>query len=112
MKNNKIFMGFCLLLILTCLTFVICPLSVFAVRNDGNTEVIAHIETTPTEITQPVTDDTSSCVFYDENNVATGDRINISVIISFILLIISVLTIYVCNKINRQYGSNDCNYYN
>ena len=97
MKNNKGFRVVCLLF-LGYLIFVISSVSVFAIQNDGSTEVIAHIETLPTEATQPVTDSTNSSVTYDESTVSTGDIISGCAIISFALFVLSILIIFRYNE--------------
>lgn len=77
-------------------------LTVFAVRSDGSTEVIAHIEATTAEATQTVTNDNSIPVTYDETNISTGHIISGCIVIALLLLLISMLIIYLCAVKNRQ----------
>ncbi|MGN0558079.1 MAG: hypothetical protein ACI4IS_01345 [Acutalibacteraceae bacterium] len=76
-------------------------LTAVAVQLDGSMEVIAHIETAPDETSQPATDSGSTAV-PDEGNVLTGEAISACVVISLLLLEISVLVIYICNKNDKS----------
>lgn len=102
MKWIKIHKYLCLLFVAICSILFTTSLTAFAVRNEGNMEVIAHIETAPDETTQPVTDSTQSYIEQDESNISTGETVSACVVISLLLFIISVLVIYFCRKNDRS----------
>lgn len=77
-------------------------MTAFAAHTDGNTEVVAHIENGTIETTQTYTDNTNASVTDDENNISTGDMIFVSAAISFILLLISLFALILCNKYNAH----------
>lgn len=77
-------------------------MTAFAAHTDGNTEVVAHIENGTIETTQTVTDNANASVTDDENNISTGDMIFVSAAISFILLLISLFALILCNKYNAH----------
>lgn len=93
-----------MLFVTVCSILFMTSLTAFAAHTDGTTKVIAHIETSPTETTQPVTDDSSSSVSNNDGGILTGDIIFVSVIISCILLLVSGLVILLCNKNHRRIG--------
>ncbi len=102
MKRIKIIEAFCLLFIAVCLIVFMTSMTAFAAHTDGNTEVVAHIETCTIETTQAVTDNANASVMDDENNISTGDMIFVSAAISFILLLISLFALILCNKYNAH----------
>ena len=102
MKWIKIHKYLCLLFVAICSILFTTSLTAFAVRNEGNMEVIAHIETAPDETTQPVTDSTQGYIGQDESNISTGETVSACVVISLLLFIISVLVIYFCRKNDRS----------
>lgn len=102
MKRIKIIKAFCLLFIAVCLIVFMTSMTAFAAHTDGNTEVVAHIETCTIETTQAVTDNANASVMDDENNISTGDMIFVSAAISFILLLISLFVLIICNKYNAH----------
>lgn len=102
MKRIKIIKAFCLLFIAVCLIVFMTSMTAFAAHTDGNTEVVAHIETCTIETTQAVTDNANASVTDDENNISTGDMIFVSAAISFILLLISLFVLILCNKCNAH----------
>lgn len=102
MKRIKIIKAFCLLFIAVCLIVFMTSMTAFAAHTDGNTEVVAHIETCTIETTQAVTDNANASVMDDENNISTGDMILVSAAISFILLLISLFALILCNKYNAH----------
>lgn len=102
MKRIKIIKAFCLLFIAVCLIVFMTSMTAFAAHTDGNTEVVAHIETCTIETTQAVTDNANASVMDDENNISTGDMIFVSAAISFILLLISLFALILCNKYNAH----------
>lgn len=102
MKRIKIIKAFCLLFIAVCLIVFMTSMTAFAAHTDGNTEVVAHIETCTIETTQAVTDNTNAYMTDDENNILTGDIIFVSAAISFILLLISLFVLILCNKCNSH----------
>lgn len=69
-------------------------------------EVIAHIETAPAETTQPATD-SGSTVPPDNGSISTGETVSACVVISLLLLIISALVIYICNKNDKRSRIHD-----
>lgn len=102
MKRIKIIKAFCLLFIAVCLIVFMTSMTAFAAHTDGNTEVVAHIENGTIETTQTYTDNTNASVTDDENNISTGDMIFVSAAISFILLLISLFVLILCNKCNAH----------
>lgn len=102
MKRIKIIKVFCLLFVAVCSIVFMASMTAFAAHTDGNTEVVAHIETRTIETTQAVTDNTNASVTDDENNISTGDMIFVSAAISFILLLISLFVLILCNKCNAH----------
>lgn len=64
-------------------------------------EVTARIETVPEETSQPATD-SGSTVVPDKDSVSTGEAISVCVVTSLLLLEISVLVIYMCNKNDKS----------
>ena len=102
MKRIKIIKAFCLLFIAVCLIVFMTSMTAFAAHTDGNTEVVAHVETCTIETTQAVTDNANASVMDDENNISTGDMIFVSAAISFILLLISLFALILCNKYNAH----------
>lgn len=56
MKKTKINMCLCLLFVTVCSMLFMTYMNAFAAHTDGSTEVIAHIETAPSETVQNVTD--------------------------------------------------------
>lgn len=102
MKRIRIIKAFCLLFIAVCLIVFMTSMTAFAAHTDGNTEVVAHIETCTIETTQAVTDNANASVMDDENNISTGDMIFVSAAISFILLLISLFALILCNKYNAH----------
>ena len=87
-----------MLFVTVCLILVMTSLTVFAAHTDGSTKVTARIEVTSTATTQLVTDGDSNSDLQDESNISTGEILSVLVIISFILLVISVLVIFVLKK--------------
>lgn len=102
MKRIKIIKAFCLLFIAVCSIVFMTSMTAFAAHTDGNTEVVAHIENGTIETTQTYTDNTNASVTDDENNISTGDMIFVSAAISFILLLISLFVLILCNKCNAH----------
>lgn len=102
MKRIKIIKAFCLLFVAVCSIVFMASMTAFAAHTDGNTEVVAHIENGTIETTQTVTDNTNASVTDDENNISTGDMIFVSAAISFILLLISLFVLILCNKCNAH----------
>lgn len=102
MKRIKIIKAFCLLFVAVCSIVFMTSMTAFAAHTDGNTEVVAHIETCTIETTQTYTDNTNASVTDDENNISTGDMIFVSAAISFILLLISLFALILCNKYNAH----------
>lgn len=102
MKRIKIIKAFCLLFIAVCSIVFMASMTAFAAHTDGNTEVVAHIENGTIETTQTYTDNTNASVTDDENNISTGDMIFVSAAISFILLLISLFALILCNKYNAH----------
>ena len=85
-----------------CSIVFMTSMTAFAAHTDGKTEVVAHIETCTIETTQAVTDNANASVTDDENNISTGDMIFVSAAISFILLLISLFVLILCNKCNAH----------
>lgn len=102
MKRIKIIKAFCLLFVAVCSIVFMTSMTAFAAHTDGNTEVVAHIETCTIETTQTYTDNANASVTDDENNISTGDMIFVSAAISFILLLISLFVLILCNKCNAH----------
>lgn len=102
MKRIKIIKAFCLLFVAVCSIVFMTSMTAFAAHTDGNTEVVAHIENGTIETTQTVTDNANASVTDDENNISTGDMIFVSAAISFILLLISLFVLILCNKCNAH----------
>ncbi len=102
MKRIKIIKAFCLLFVAVCSIVFMASMTAFAAHTDGNTEVVAHIENGTIETTQTYTDNTNASVTDDENNISTGDMIFVSAAISFILLLISLFVLILCNKRNAH----------
>lgn len=102
MKRIKIIKAFCLLFVAVCSIVFMASMTAFAAHTDGNTEVVAHIENGTIETTQTVTDNANASVTDDENNISTGDMIFVSAAISFILLLISLFVLILCNKCNAH----------
>ncbi len=102
MKRIKIIKAFCLLFVAVCSIVFMASMTAFAAHTDGNTEVVAHIENGTIETTQTVTDNANASVTDDENNISTGDMIFVSAAISFILLLISLFALILCNKYNAH----------
>lgn len=102
MKRIKIIKAFCLLFVAVSSIVFMTSMTAFAAHTDGNTEVVAHIENGTIETTQTVTDNANASVTDDENNISTGDMIFVSAAISFILLLISLFALILCNKYNAH----------
>lgn len=102
MKRIKIIKAFCLLFVAVSSIVFMASMTAFAAHTDGNTEVVAHIENCTIETTQTVTDNANASVTDDENNISTGDMIFVSAAISFILLLISLFVLIICNKCNAH----------
>lgn len=83
-------------------------LTVFAAHTDGNTEVIAHIETAPSETTHIDTNDNSSDL-QDDSNVLTGDAVYVCIVIALFVLMISTLVIFLCINIKSIDKENNAN---
>ncbi|MDD6490481.1 MAG: hypothetical protein PUG48_11860 [Clostridia bacterium] len=81
---------------------VTVSLTSFAARNEGNMEVIAHIEAPSAESSQPESSIADSSVAQDSGDVPTGDTVYNYVVIALLLLIISVPVILFCNKKYRN----------
>ena len=101
MKRIKIKKCLCLLFVAICSVPFTTSLSADAVHTDGSMEVIAHIETAPSETTQPATH-SGSTVPPDNGSISTGETVSACVVISLLLFIISVLVIYFCRKNDRS----------
>ena len=107
MKRTKTIKYLFLLFIAVSSILFISSITPSAVRNDGSTEVIAHIETSPTEATQPSADNNSSSVPCDENDVSTGDMSSGDILFLLILILISALVIFLCSKNSNNKFSKD-----
>lgn len=81
-----------------CLAFATYTPSASAFQYDGNTEVVARIETAPSEATQPATDGDST----DDNDVSTEDIIFDCITVSFLLFLFSALVILLCCRNSRR----------
>lgn len=79
---------------------IMTSFTVFAANTNGNTEVVARIETAPTDSTQSVTDNTGNSVPTDDKDILTGDTTSGYIIVVLILLIILASVIYLLNKNN------------
>lgn len=104
MRHSKIIRVLCLLALSVCLVFATYIPSVSAAQYDGSTEVLARIETSQSEATQPVTEG-GGFVSDDNNHVSTGDIIFGWIIVSFVLFIFSALVI-LCSKKRTKAGNN------
>lgn len=102
MKKIKIDKCLCLLLVIASLTAFMTSLTVFAAHTDGRTEVIARIETSPTDAVQASTDNTNALDPSDNTNISTGDIVSVFIVITLAVLIISALVICVLNKSVKQ----------
>ncbi len=84
----------CFLMILFAVgsVFVTFVMPVNALQNDGETEVIANIETVPTESVSVETQNSDSQSNLDNSNIRTGFSIaTVTVIVIAIVLLVSVL---------------------
>lgn len=98
MKLINIKRCICLLIITAFALTLSVSLSASAVRYEGGTEVIAHID--PASKTQPTTVGEDNLKPQDNSNVLTGKEISIYSIIAIVILLASAVIIYIC--INRR----------
>lgn len=84
----------CFLMILFAVgsVFVTFVMPVYALQNDGETEVIANIETVPTETVSVETKNSDSQSNLDNSNIRTGFSIvTVTVIVIAFVLLVSIL---------------------
>ena len=84
----------CFLMILFAVgsVFVTFVMPVNALQNDGETEVIANIETVPTETVSAETQNSDSQSNLDNSNIRTGFSIaTVTVIVIAFVLLVSIL---------------------
>lgn len=81
-------------------------LTAFAAHTDGSTEVIACIETVPTDSVQPSDDSTNNIVSDDEMNISTGELLSVCIIIALIISFTAILVIFFFVK-NDRHGNKD-----
>lgn len=98
MKKIKAIKCLCLLFAVIYSILITTSFTAFAAHTNGKTEVIARIETAPTDSTQSDTDNSSDSDFADKTNILTGDITSSYIIIALVLLMISVLCIYLFKK--------------
>lgn len=104
MKRTKLIKCLCLITVSVFLTLFTFSLTASAARYEGNTDVFAHIETSPAETTQPVTNgDTHASDQSDDAYVSTGQIVSVCVIAAVILLVISILIICLFGKKADRY---------
>ena len=85
------------LLIITVLTLALSTsLCTSAVRYEGGTEVVAHIDSPPQ--TQPTTTSETSPAPQGNSNVLTGKEISVLTVAAAITLFASAVIIYICIK--------------
>lgn len=82
MKSKKVLGKLCLSLLFACLTFLLSVPWVSAAQYEGSTQVTARIETSSQ--TAPEEPDAGSTSVPEEDNVSTGDRAMISMVISLL----------------------------
>lgn len=66
-------------------------LTAFAAHTDENTEVIACIETVPTDSVHPSDNNTDNTVLQDETNISTGEMLSVCIIFALIISFIAML---------------------
>lgn len=98
MKKIKTIKCLCLLFAVIYSILIMASFTAFAAHTNGKTEVIARIETVPTDSTQSDIDNTDNPAFADKTNILTGDITSSYIIIALILFITSVLCIYLFKK--------------
>lgn len=102
LTNNKINKCLCLICFLVCSIFFMSFTTAFAARTDGDVKVVAQITTSPPE-TIPLSDNNGgNSGTNDETFVPTGTLIFGCAVISLLLLVVSMVIIYLCNKNDKQ----------
>ncbi len=71
---------------IVCFIALLKPLNIFAAKNEGNTKVIARIEAPSEESSESSQTDNIPGKNTDQNSPQTGDDINLSLLISLMLI--------------------------
>lgn len=102
MKHIKSIKCLCLIFFLVCFIILSAPMKVFAVQHEGNTVVMARIEASSDEASQPDTepDENSEKPEKKINSESpkTGSDSNLDFEIVILLISVSAFTITMCSK--------------